>query len=179
MAIEVAKKKETQGLIVGRFQPFHNGHIKLIQYALSKVDVLHVVIGSPNRNDEKNPYSAQLRETMIEKSLTKEELKRIRISYVEDMNNDSLWLENLASKFADCELIFSSDEKMSQLYKTNEKLKEKVVTIPQDQREDLSGTNIRNLLRDGKDISNLIPKGTLEVINQVKLPKNPKNKDIT
>lgn len=178
MAIEVAKKKETKGLIVGRFQPFHNGHIKLIEYALSKVDKLHIVIGSPNRNDEKNPYSAQLREAMIEKSLTKEQLSRIKISYVEDMNNDAIWLENLANRFADCDLIFSSDEKMSQLYKTNPKLNSKAITIPQDQREDLSGTNIRGLLRDGKDVSNFLPNGTLEVINQVKMPKNSKNNDI-
>ncbi len=35
-----------RGLYVGRFQPFHLGHLDAIKYALKEVDELVIVIGS-------------------------------------------------------------------------------------------------------------------------------------
>ncbi|TMI56005.1 nicotinamide-nucleotide adenylyltransferase, partial [Candidatus Bathyarchaeota archaeon] len=36
----------TTGLYVGRFQPFHLGHLEAVRHILSKVDELVVVVGS-------------------------------------------------------------------------------------------------------------------------------------
>ena len=41
------------GLLIGRFQPFHLGHIEAILFALSKVDKLWIGIGSSNKSSEK------------------------------------------------------------------------------------------------------------------------------
>jgi Nicotinamide mononucleotide adenylyltransferase len=35
------------GLFVGRFQPFHRGHLEAVKYALGVVDRLVIVIGAP------------------------------------------------------------------------------------------------------------------------------------
>ena len=35
-----------RGLFVGRFQPFHLGHLDMVKYALTEVDELIIVIGS-------------------------------------------------------------------------------------------------------------------------------------
>ena len=44
------------GFLIGRFQPFHLGHLEAIKFALSKVEHLHVGIGSSNKSHEKrNP----------------------------------------------------------------------------------------------------------------------------
>jgi len=46
------------GLIIGRFQPFHNGHLYAIKNALKKVDELVIAIGSSQYvNTEDNPFS--------------------------------------------------------------------------------------------------------------------------
>ena len=37
------------GLLIGRFQPFHLGHLEALQFALSKVDKLWVGLGSSNK----------------------------------------------------------------------------------------------------------------------------------
>ena len=39
-----------RGLIIGRFQPFHNGHLKLIQQVLEECEELIIVIGSAQFN---------------------------------------------------------------------------------------------------------------------------------
>ena len=48
------------GLLIGRFQPFHLGHLEALQFALSKVDKLWVGLGSSNKPVEKNnPFTAE------------------------------------------------------------------------------------------------------------------------
>ena len=50
------------GFLIGRFQPFHLGHLEAIKFALSKVEHLHVGIGSSNKSHEKrNPFTADER----------------------------------------------------------------------------------------------------------------------
>ena len=56
-----------QALFVGRFQPFHNGHLDAIQYILSTEDRVVLVIGSAEENNvPANPFTAGERFQMIE-----------------------------------------------------------------------------------------------------------------
>ena len=50
------------GLLIGRFQPFHLGHLDALRFALSKVDKLWIGLGSSNKPLQKNnPFSAEER----------------------------------------------------------------------------------------------------------------------
>ena len=54
------------GLLIGRFQPFHLGHLQALQFALSRADCLWVGLGSSNKPVERdNPFTAQQRKEMI------------------------------------------------------------------------------------------------------------------
>ena len=45
------------GLFIGRFQPFHNGHLQDIKNALKEVDELIIAIGSSQHfNTKENPF---------------------------------------------------------------------------------------------------------------------------
>jgi len=58
------------GLFIGRFQPFHLGHLDAIRFGLSKVENLWIGIGSSNKSNEKrNPFTADERKDMILSSL--------------------------------------------------------------------------------------------------------------
>jgi cytidyltransferase-like protein len=52
-------------LVIGRFQPFHEGHKKLIQTLLDEGKKVAVAIRDTERDDE-NPYGAEERAAMIE-----------------------------------------------------------------------------------------------------------------
>lgn len=52
MSNSVQKKKKV-GIIFGKFYPLHTGHIYMIQYAISQVDELHVVMGHDETRDRK------------------------------------------------------------------------------------------------------------------------------
>ena len=57
-------------LFIGRFQPFHLGHLDAIQQILATHKKIIIGIGSAQYEGiETNPYSAALRRRMIEESL--------------------------------------------------------------------------------------------------------------
>lgn len=52
---------------IGRFQPFHNGHLEVVKQGLKIADDLIIVVGSANAAPNiKNPWSFEERRTMIE-----------------------------------------------------------------------------------------------------------------
>ena len=77
------------GLFVGRFQPFHNGHLHAVKFALGKVDVLWIAIGSAQKSyEKKNPFTAGERLTMIKAVLDVNKINPKRITR---------WQNNLGS----------------------------------------------------------------------------------
>ena len=51
--------KVTRGLLIGRMQPVHNGHIQIIEKTLNYVDEVVIGIGSAQLSHElKDPFTA-------------------------------------------------------------------------------------------------------------------------
>ena len=65
--MEIFKNKQYKcGLILGRFQPIHKGHLSLMLLALSKCDKIIVAVGSSQASrTERNPLSYEERYNMI------------------------------------------------------------------------------------------------------------------
>ncbi|MFL6479721.1 MAG: adenylyltransferase/cytidyltransferase family protein, partial [Nitrososphaera sp.] len=78
------------GLFIGRFQPFHKGHLATVKFALERVDQLVIVIGSAQKSHElRNPFTAGERIRMIKESLDEDgeaDTRRILIIPVPDID---------------------------------------------------------------------------------------------
>lgn len=87
----------TVGVYIGRFQPFHNGHLKVLNSALSKFDRVVVVLGSHNTlRTPKNPWTAEEREVMISRAVNN---PRLRFIYQEDRGgNNEKWAQEIQEK---------------------------------------------------------------------------------
>ena len=71
-------------LFIGRFQPFHIGHLKVIKWILKKYDKVIIVIGtSQESNTDKNPFSIEERKEMINKTLKTENIEKYEIIDIE------------------------------------------------------------------------------------------------
>ncbi|MCL4518781.1 MAG: adenylyltransferase/cytidyltransferase family protein, partial [Thaumarchaeota archaeon] len=58
------------GLFIGRFQPFHLGHLSTVKFALKHVKQLYILVGSSQKSHElKNPFTAGERILMIRNAL--------------------------------------------------------------------------------------------------------------
>lgn len=95
-------------VFLGRFQPFHNGHLQTLRQAFDKAHKVLVICGSANKpRDIRNPWTYKEREMMILASLTEEELGKVDVLPMEDREyNDQLWVAdiiNLVEKYAKIE----------------------------------------------------------------------------
>ena len=153
------------GLLIGRFQPFHLGHLDAVKFALSSVDELLVGIGSSNKfNEKRNPFTADERRQMIESSLDGETLGKTKIYYIPDVNNHDKWTHQIDEIVPKYDVVFSNDEFTHTLFG---KRGIKVISVPLKDREVLSGTDIRVKIRDGQDWSGLVPEGTKKVLLKI------------
>ena len=161
------------GLLIGRFQPFHLGHLDALQFALSKVDKLWVGIGSSNLPPQKdNPFSAEQRQEMILSSIDDAMKEKISIYFIPDLDNHMKWIEKIDTIVPKFDIIFSNDELTNHLYS---KRNIQVMAIPFLKRDKLSGTRIRDLIISDQNWNDLVPEGTkhfLEKINAKNLLKN-------
>ena len=153
------------GLLIGRFQPFHLGHLDAIHYALSKVEKLWVGIGSSNKeHEENNPFTANERKEMILASVDKSILDKIVICYVPDLDDHQKWVESIDSIVPRFEVVFTNDEFTQTLYREKGV---KVFPVPFKDRDVLSGTNIRKKIQTDQDWQRLVPEGTKKVLEKI------------
>jgi len=153
------------GLLIGRFQPFHLGHLEAIEFALSKVDKLWIGIGSSNKPSEKNnPFTADERKEMILSSISDPISKLIQIFPIPDLDNHKKWIENIDSIVPKFDIVFTNDELTQSLYS---KLGKNVIPVPFKQREILSGTNIRSKIKSDQNWQPLVPEGTKKVLKKI------------
>lgn len=85
-------------VFIGRFQPFHNGHLEIVEAALKKAQRVIVVVGSARSGRNiKNPWTYAERISMIANSLSDE--TRVTFVGIRDyFYNDQLWLSELHQK---------------------------------------------------------------------------------
>jgi nicotinamide-nucleotide adenylyltransferase len=161
------------GLLIGRFQPFHLGHLEALQFALSKVDKLWVGLGSSNKPVEKNnPFTAEQRKEMILSSIDDSMKEKISIYFIPDVDNHIRWIEKIDTIVPKFDIIFSNDDLTKHLYS---KKNIQVLSIPFLNRESLSGTNIRDLIICDQKWDHLVPNGTRNFLKKTGAKEYLKN----
>ena len=161
------------GLLIGRFQPFHLGHLDALKFALSRVDKLWVGLGSSNKPIEKNnPFTAEQRKEMILSSIDDSMKEKIEIFYIPDLDNHIRWIEKIDTIVPEFDIIFSNDDLTKHLYS---KRNVQVLSIPFLNRESLSGTNIRDLIIRDQKWDDLVPDGTRNFLKRTGAKDHLKN----
>ena len=153
------------GLLIGRFQPFHLGHLDAIIFGLSKVENLWIGIGSSNKSHEmKNPFTADERKEMILSSIDSKLANRIKIYYIPDVDDHEKWTYSIDSIIPSYDLVFSNDKFTQSLY---QKRKKQVISVPLKNRESLSGTLIRSKIANNQNWEESIPSGARKILQKI------------
>ncbi|MGB1523388.1 MAG: nicotinamide-nucleotide adenylyltransferase [Marine Group I thaumarchaeote] len=153
------------GLLIGRFQPFHLGHLAALQFAIPKVDKLWLGLGSSNKPIEKNnPFSIEERKKMILSSIDDSIQNKISIFPIPDLDNHVKWIQNIDTIVPDYEIIFSNDPMTEHLYS---KRNVQVIAIPFLKRDQLSGTRLRDLIKSDQKWNDLVPEGTKLILENL------------
>ena len=150
------------GLINGRFQPFHLGHLSAIKQALKQVDKLYIAIGSTQYSAQpKNPYPVSERRQMLEIALKENSLEdQCQVFEVPDIHDDSKWTAHVRSIVPAFDTVFVGDEGLVQeLFK-----KDGTPVVLVRHELPISGTEIRKLMNEAGAWQKMVPKSVAELL---------------
>jgi nicotinamide-nucleotide adenylyltransferase len=157
-----------RGLYIGRFQPFHKGHLEAVRWILTQVEELIVVIGSAQySHDLENPFEAGERFTMIRKALDEARIPRDRyeIIAIPDLHVHALWVAHVVSYTPKFDVVFTNEPLTRRLFIEYGKFD--VRQIPFFERERFSATEIRRRILQGEDWEDLVPASVAEYIKEI------------
>ncbi|MDP7141537.1 MAG: nicotinamide-nucleotide adenylyltransferase [Candidatus Woesearchaeota archaeon] len=147
-------------LFIGRFQPFHKGHLSAIRQILRKVDKIVICVGSSKKAGVKgNPFTFEERFKMIEETLVSLDIGGYTIFPIPDVPNDKKWVEHVKVLVPKFDVVYSSNPLVIRLFKEKGVEVKKVKML-----EGVSSTKVRKLL-NSKGWEKLVPK---EVVRLVK-----------
>lgn len=156
-----------RGLYVGRFQPFHLGHLNAIRDILKDVDELVIVIGSAQySHDIKNPFTAGERLVMTRGALEESgvDYSRIWIVPVPDVHLHMMWVSGLEGYTPHFDVVFSNEPLTRRLFA---EAGYKVRSIRLFDRRLYSSTAIRQKMLTGKGWAKLVPESVAAFIKEI------------
>jgi len=152
---------------MGRFQPFHLGHLDLVEQILKECDEVIVAITSSQFNYlEKDPFTAGERIEMIQNSLKESDLDVTRciILAIENQFNIATWPSYLKSMLPKFERVYTGNDYVKML------LSDFGITVVSPvflDREKYTATKIRSMIISGEDWESLVPPAVLEFIKKI------------
>jgi nicotinamide-nucleotide adenylyltransferase len=156
-----------RGLMMGRFQPFHLGHLDLVRQILKECDEVVIAITSSQFNYlDKDPFTAGERIEMIHNSLKESDvdLTKCMILAIENQFNIATWLSYLQSMLPHFEKVYSGNDYVKMLLADSEI---KVVTPVFLDREQYNATKIRLMIISDEDWEKFVPSAVSEFIKKI------------
>jgi nicotinamide-nucleotide adenylyltransferase len=158
----------TNGLFIGRFQPFHKGHLATVKFALEKVEHLVIVVGSAQKSHEpRNPFTAGERIRMIKESLdidSETDVRRILIIPIPDTDVHSLWTHQVDMLVPKYDVVFANDLFTLMLFREQGV---KAIEAPLYRRNEMRATEIRRRMAADEIWEDLVPMSVSKVIKEI------------
>lgn len=107
--------------MIGRFQPFHLGHLELVRQILNEKEEIIILVGSSQANyTPKNPFTAgervwMIRDTLIESKI---DMSRVFLVNVIDDENNSRWFSNIKSMSPPFKVLYTGNNFVINLLKS-------------------------------------------------------------
>ncbi len=156
-----------RGLYVGRFQPFHLGHLEAIRSVLENVDELAIVIGSAQySHNSNNPFTAGERLVMIRRALQEAEVdySRLWIVPVPDVHLHMLWVSALEGYTPKFNVVFSNEPLTKRLFMEKGY---RVKSIRFFDRKSYNSTLVREKMLKDESWTSLVPKSIAQFITEI------------
>lgn len=110
----------TTALFIGRFQPFHKGHLGVVTKALKKHDHIYIVIGSSRKSHTpRNPFTAGERWNMVRNALGEEDIDigKYNIFQIADASEGTIWRQRILNHVPKFDVVITHYGETSRLFR--------------------------------------------------------------
>jgi nicotinamide-nucleotide adenylyltransferase len=154
----------TRGCFVGRFQPFHLGHRRVVASATDDVDELVVVIGSAGASHSvHDPFTGGERVEMVRRALSGLDLVTYAVP-VEDVDRHAIWVSHVESMTPAFDAVYANNPLVTRLF---EEAGHDVRDVDMYDRDRLEGTRIREAMVEDEEWQHLVPDPVVSVIREI------------
>ena len=171
-----------RGMIHGRFQPFHNGHLEYLKGAAARCDEVFVGITNPDparikpedsdplrHLPESNPFSYVERLLMVKAAAADAGIELERLHVIPfPVNEPELWPAYVPWDVVQFIRLFSDwgGTKLERLRDAGYE----VVVLDEGSEKEVSGADVRAALKAGGDWERMVPPGVTAVLKALKRP---------
>jgi nicotinamide-nucleotide adenylyltransferase len=162
-----------RGLYIGRFQPFHLGHLDAVKQALAECQFLIIGIGSAEQNHlPDNPFTASERWEMITTALEEARIpqEQYTIIPVRNINNYAIWVEHVSKIVPSFNAIYTGSPIIKKLFSEHPKYDLNELTF----KHDISASQVRKAIKDDQDWESLVPKNVANYLKRINGPERLK-----
>ncbi|MBI2463647.1 nicotinamide-nucleotide adenylyltransferase [Candidatus Peregrinibacteria bacterium] len=155
-----------RALFIGRFQPFHLGHLDAIHQILPKTDHLLIAIGSAESNFiPENPFTAGERYQMIEAALTAEKIPRSRYAIIpiRNIENYGLWVRHVEMLLPPFEKVYSGSSIVQMLFRKYNKHAVEII----EKKKNINATEVREAMKRKKNWEQYLPEEVTKFIKSI------------
>lgn len=160
-------KGVSRGLYIGRFQPFHLGHLHAIRHVLQEVGEGVIVIGSAQYSHRlDNPFTAGERITMVREALDEADINPSRywIIPIRDMHVHMMWVAEIKGYTPSFERVYSNEPLTRRLFM---EAGFPVKSIPFKERRLYLATEVRQRMLKGSNWTKLLPSSVVAYIEEI------------
>ena len=101
-----------RGLLVGRFQPFHSGHLAVVREVRSGRDRDTLILGIGSAQESftwKNPFTAGERTEMIDRALREAKVDGVVAIPLPDIHQHALWVRYVESLLPPFDRVYTNN----------------------------------------------------------------------
>lgn len=153
-------------LFIGRFQPFHNGHLLVLKGMVKVCDRVIIGLGSSDdKSSKENPFTVSERREMIQRALQDENIIPLYdIDFVEipDHPNDKEWALGCLELAKDITTVWTGNAQTKACFAQTSIPVQEIKEVP-----GISSTEIREKMIVGGDWKLQLPKAVVEVIIEI------------
>lgn len=158
---------KVRGILIGRMQPVHNGHMEVIKRILEDVDEIVIGIGSAQLSHEvKDPFTAGERVVMMTQALAEIDVdpSRYYIIPMQDINFNAIWASHVKMLTPPFSIVYSGNPLVKQLFAEEGY---EVRQPPLYDRIHLSGTEVRRRILEDENWQEIVPKATADLLKEI------------